>query len=269
MKKLLYYCSYVPADMLKNAGFEMKSIHELLLDARGNANLPGSPCSFLRFCGDIPYEKYDGIIFANCCNSSQRMYDFVKYHHPDMFTYIMEVPRASNEKWDCQDLLRALKDYFGCCVEVEQKNSNQPCMQYNMPDNETNLLILSSALHQEYLVELEKIFSRFSCHFVTCYSEKRGFRYLMGEEVSCPRMLDYFSYISKLISRVCGVIFISLKNCDPILFAYPGIHRICQENKINCLVVEEEYKTVISSRSRIRYEAFLEGLEMGQRKNVE
>lgn len=266
MKKLLYYCSYVPADMLKKAGFEMKSIHELSLSARGNANLPGSPCSFIRFCCDIPYEEYDGVIFANCCNSSQRMYDFVKYHHPDIFAYIMEVPRVSNEKWNCQDLFWALNDYFGCSVEDEQKNNKLPYEQRRLIDDSTDLLILSSALHQDYLKELKKIFTRFSCHFITCNSEKRGIMHLQGEEVSCPRMLDYFSYISKQITQVCGVILISLKNCDPILFAYPGIHRICQENKIHCLMIEEEYQTVISSRSRIRYEAFLEGVEMGQKK---
>lgn len=266
-KKLLYYCSYVPDAVLKAAGFEMISMHELAGNIKGSAHLPGSPCSFIRFCCDIPYEEYDGVIFANCCNSSQRMYDYVKHHHPDIFTYIMEVPRDGNEKWDCQGLFHALEQYFQSCVRVEPEIDKQHG-EYPYPfDEKKDFLILSSALHQGYIEELERIFAGFTCKFLSCGSQKRGIMHLTGNAVACPRMLDFFAYIGGQIASAKGVILVSIRNCDPMLFAYPGIRAICREKKIPCLMIEEEYGTVMSSRSCIRYEAFLEGFGWEQRNN--
>ena len=115
--------------------------------------------------------------------------------------------------------------------------------------------------------ELKDLFDEFTCHLITCSSEKRGMKYLKGEEVSCPKRLNYFSYIEKKIKNVSGVIVILQKNCDPILFASSVINKMCQEKKISFLLVEEEYAIKISSRSRLRYEAFLEELEVGRRKH--
>lgn len=266
-KKLLYYCSYVPDAVLKAAGFEMISMHELAGNIKGSVHLPGSPCSFIRFCCDIPYEEYDGVIFANCCNSSQRMYDYVKHRHPDIFTYIMEGPRDGNEKWDCQGLFHALQQYFQSCVRVEPEIDKQHG-EYSYPfDEKKDFLILSSALHQGYIEELERIFAGFTCKILSCGSQKRGIMHLTGNAVACPRMLDFFPYIGGQIASAKGVILVSIKNCDPMLFAYPGIREICREKKVPCLMIEEEYGTMMSSRSCIRYEAFLEGFGWEQRNN--
>lgn len=265
-KRLLYYCSYVPVDILEKAGFEMLSIHELALNEKGRIGLPASPCSFIQYCCDIPYETYDGVIFVNCCNSSQRMYDYVHYHYQNIFSYILELPRVKGEIWNYQGLMQELNEYFGCCIQLGKERNDQQKWQ-NFSNGKEDFLILSSAVHQEYVRALEALFDGFLCRFITCSNECRGMRFLMGEEVSCPRRLNYFSFINKQITKVRGVILISLKNCDPIFFSSPVINMICQEKKVNYLLVEEEYGIKLSSRSRLRYEAFLEELEVRQRKN--
>lgn len=265
-KKLLYYCSYVPVEILQRAGFEMQSIHELSFRTEGRLFLPGSPCSFIQYCRDIPYRAYDGILFANCCNSSQRMYDYVKYHYPDIFCYLMELPGIKGEIWNYEELIRAVSAHFACSISLDE--------QRNIPFRESTeslrekkcLLVLSSAVHEGYVEALKDLFEGYCCHFITCNRENRGIRFLMGEETACPRRPDYFSVIRKQFTDVRGVIVISQKNCDPILFSYPDIHKLCQDRKTKCLLVEEEYGSRISSRSRLRYEAFLEELEMKERK---
>lgn len=266
-KKLLYYCSYVPVEILEKAGFEMQSIHEASFGLMGRTCLPGSPCSFIRYCCNIPYETCDGILFVNCCNSSQRMYDYVRYHYPDIFCYLMELPGIKGEIWNYEEMKQALTKWFYCPVSFANERNAPRQISPIILEEKERLLILSSAVHQEYVQALKDLFGGFSCHFITCSSENRGMRILMGEEVTCPRRSDYFSLISKQIVSVSGVIVILQKNCDPILFSYPVIRKLCQDKKINCLLVEEEYGSKLSSRSRLRYEAFMEELEMRRRKN--
>lgn len=265
-KKLLYYCSYVPVELLEEAGFEMQSIHELSLGARGRLCLPGSPCSFIQYCCDIPYEAYDGILFVNCCNSSQRMYDYVGYHYPDIFCYLMELPGAGGDIWNYEELIKAVNKYFGCSVSLGKvKNAFQ--ISTWVLEEKGRLLVLSSAVHEGYAEALRELFGDYCCQFITCNDENRGIRFLRGEETACPRRADYFSAISKQLTNVSGLIVISQKNCDPILFSYPVIYKLCQDRKIKCLRVEEEYGSRLSPRSRLRYEAFLEELEMRRRKH--
>lgn len=266
-KRLLYFCSYVPVDVLEKAGFEMVNIHELTAHPKGRSGLSASSCSFIRYFCDIPYETYDGIIFVNCCNSSQRMYDYVRYHYPNVFACMLELPTAKDDIWNYEELIHTLNEHFGCYIRLGKEKNSPPETYQWVSEEKENLLILSSAVQQEYVKELKDLFDEYSCLLITCSSEKRGMKYLKGEEVSCPRRLNYFSYIEKKIKNVSGVIVILQKNCDPILFASSVISKMCQEKKISFLLVEEEYAIKISSRSRLRYEAFLEELEVGRRKH--
>lgn len=266
-KKLLYYCSYVPVEILEKAGLEMQSIHELSFRTKGRMCLPGGPCSFIQYCCDIPYGAYDGILFVNCCNSSQRMYDYVRYHYPDIFCYLMELPGAKGEIWNYEELIKAVNERFDCSISLDKQKKIPFQASPGILEEKECLLVLSSAVHEGYVEALKDLFGGYCCHFITCNRESRGIRFLMGEEAACPRRPDYFSVIGKKFTNVSGVIVISQKNCDPILFSYPDIHKLCRDRKIKCLLVEEEYGSRISSRSRLRYEAFLEELEMKGRKH--
>jgi len=273
----------VPEEMLRRAGFELISVYELAHTGFQDTNLSGNPCSFIKLCSGINYSEYDGIIFTNCCNSTQRLYDYVKYHYPYLFTYLLELPRSKEDIWNCNMLIMNLCEFFHMQPEAffqKKYNAGENSCELKAAegtkafsvkrgksglDGRNDLAIITSCLSKEYAKELTAIFPEYKYSLSACFNEDRGESYLLGErKVSCPRMLDFYNYVQERIQEVRGVIFIAMQKCDHILFAYPAVRDICRKQNIKILLVEEEYSFKISERSYIRYEAFKECLELEQ-----
>lgn len=258
MKNILYMCSYVPYTLLEQAGFNMVNIADIQQPIKGNMKLSGNLCSLVNYCTGINYKDYDGIIFTNCCNSMQRLYDYVRYSYQDIFTHMMEVPNNDGSVI-IEDLLQKLSLHFGIEIpyEIDIKDKQEP-------EKDNCLWIISSAMHRNYKEELTDLLADYNLRFHTCTSEDRGDQMLMGniDNVSCPRMMNFYDWFSERIDSAVGLIYIMTKRCDHNMFLYPELYRICKKTGCHLLCVEEEYPLGISEGSKIRYEAFIEYLKI-------
>lgn len=284
-KRLLYLCSFVPYLGLSALGFDMISIHDAEqknnnyskkhsisnkpTDIGNNhteeikpARISGNPCCFIKYCERINYSEYDGVIFTNCCNSTQRLYDYVKYKYQNIFTYLLEIPRLEGQPWNIYNLMREINLYFHTSITLIRQHIKDDI--HEMYDNE--ILIISTALNKKYVQELQNIFSEHKLMLETCPEKPRGDLTIQGAaDISCPRMMNYYSYIQDKIKRAKAVIYITIQKCDYTMFAYPAIKQFCELNNKKCLLVEEEYTRTLSENSKIRYDAFKECLEIGSR----
>jgi benzoyl-CoA reductase/2-hydroxyglutaryl-CoA dehydratase subunit BcrC/BadD/HgdB len=83
--------------------------------------------------------------------------------------------------------------------------------------------------------------------------------------VTCPRMKDTarrFDQIHRLIEdfKVEGVIFYTMKFCDPFLYDVPRLKEYLLTRKIPALILEADYTPGTLGRVRTRVEAFIEML---------
>lgn len=258
-KRLLYFCSFIPYINLSLAGFEMISIFDITSVGLNQYRLTGNLCSFIKSCESINYEEYDGVIFTNCCNSTQRLYDYVTYYYPNTFTYILDLPHVADNTYYYKTFFLAISKYFD--IPIHDKND---VVQDNLISKENNkILVVSSSLHKNYIEELYLLFTNYQLKLETCWSIPRGDLLLQGETiVPCPRMMNYSHYFKDLINQIKAVIFITMQKCDQIMFTYPLIHELCETHQRKLLLIEEEYNEAVSERSKIRYEAFKECLAL-------
>ena len=267
MIKLLYFCSFVPYLTLQNMGFDIVSGYDACMETNGNSRLSGNLCSFIKYCEKIDFTQYDGIIFTNCCNSTQRLYDYVKYHYPKLYMFLLEVPRNKNERINYYSMFSSLEKQFNLSENTENKEEKTApvpgIVLHQLKIQRDGILIIASSLHKEYVGNLTKIFSGYNLKLESCQSVPRGdFVLNKTMEISCPRMMGFFKYIRNKIDQVSAVIYIITQRCDYIMFTYPQIKKICEDRNMKCLVLEEEYVGHISERGKIRYEAFKESLEL-------
>lgn len=86
------------------------------------------------------------------------------------------------------------------------------------------------------------------------------------KKIPCARMLDTESRSKQLIEKiekenVKGVIYYTLKFCDPYLYEAPSIIDRLRAKDIRALLLECEYTTKVSEAMRTRVQAFLETLD--------
>lgn len=89
-------------------------------------------------------------------------------------------------------------------------------------------------------------------------------RHYLGR-TPCPRMKDAqrrFDHVMQLIDefRVDGVVFYTLKFCDPFLFDVPVLKEQLERHGIPSLILEGDYTPGTLGRVRTRIEAFIEML---------
>lgn len=259
-KRILYFCSYVPYKLLENAGFEMVSAHSTVTGARYKNSMSGNLCCFMRNCVSIDFTLYDGVIFTNCCNSTQRLYDYVTYHYPKVFTYFLEIPRDGSEEFDSSHLFYQLEQFFAIKIPVVLEKN----VFLNKKQKE-DILILSSCIQPGYMMDLQKLFADYHLTGETCMDLPRGDLLIINKIYKpCVRSLHIAEEISESIKNSKAVIFVSMQRCDQIMYLYPVVKQYCESQKRRILYVEEEYSIKISERSKIRYEAFLESLRIGE-----
>lgn len=256
--RIIYTCSYIPNNELSKYGYEMVSMYEVEGLEKTRGSISGNICSFLKKVYAYDYSCYDGIILTNCCNNAQRIYDYLKYHYPMKFIYMLDLPREQISVIDFEPLLNALNEHF----HRKDQFSTISSVPIDTKSEEADILMISSSLHKEYINQLQRLFHTYRIKVETCYGVNRGDRILNGEFVSCPRMFDYRRYIEQEIEKVKAVVFITIANCDPCIFSQPFVQSICKERGKKFLFVEEEYSNYISERSNIRYEAFIESLRI-------
>jgi len=132
-KKIIgYFCSYVPEEIIHAAGFvpyRMRAV-ENRGTTRADAYYSSINCSFVKLCfnkainGDFAF--LDGVVFANGCDHTRRMYDNWRYSNIGTpFVHMFFVPHMINEtaldyfSLECAKLKSALEKHFQISITDE------------------------------------------------------------------------------------------------------------------------------------------------------
>jgi len=101
-RKIGWFCSYVPEELIIAAGLEPVRIQgqvEKLKEA--DSYIFSNVCPYVRNIMDSglrnKLENVEGIIFTNSCDGMRRVYDLWTEYTQTPFTYMLEIPKNRNE----------------------------------------------------------------------------------------------------------------------------------------------------------------------------
>lgn len=132
-KKIIgYFCSYLPEEILHAAGlipYRMRAV-ESKGTTRADAYYSSINCTFVKLCfnkalnGDFAF--LDGVVFANGCDHTRRMYDNWRYSKIGTpFLHMFFVPHMINEtaleyfSLECGKLKSSLESHFQVSITDE------------------------------------------------------------------------------------------------------------------------------------------------------
>jgi benzoyl-CoA reductase/2-hydroxyglutaryl-CoA dehydratase subunit BcrC/BadD/HgdB len=288
--RLGYFCSYVPFEMLKNAGIEMVSLSEISQNSCRTSELSVNLCTYVRFIESIVDSAHiDGVILTNCCNSSQRLYDYIKTRRPNFFCYILELPKKSSEldaqffRHSVRLLVQRISEVYGIMLSSSTDSSKDESDLTNSIREQTVYLMGSAISNETVSIIRDSVFP-LSLAVNSCSNKNNGDRMLQPQKFEglrsalsglgqpCPRMdcfAEYFkAFFSKNRENLKGIIFLCAKNCDLYLLAYPVINSLCEENEIPILYLEQEYVEQSTGQILTRIEAFVESLDSAKPVNI-
>ena len=285
-----YMCSYVPYHLISELGFSMINFNDLDEGiAKGTHRLPVNLCSYTLHCVEVLDKAgIDGLIVTNCCNSMQRLYDYVKLTRPDIFCYMLELPR-DNSQYECiyfgnhiTDLCDSLKQFFHLEQIKSLPNGNTPSCKIKY-DNE--ICVLGNAIPVGIRKQMEHYFKKYNIEINHCGMRNNGDaiweRYLILKEnkigqratipeYPCARMSQFIYWFECYIrdnQQLKGVAYFSSQNCDNYLLSFPAIQKLCKANGIPVIELEVNYNEKRSGQFATRLEAFIECLEYNDSKS--
>ncbi|MCI8473533.1 MAG: 2-hydroxyacyl-CoA dehydratase [Clostridiales bacterium] len=285
-----YMCSYVPCRLLEKLGYSTVYLGDVESKTEENtSSLPRNLCSYMLHCADLLIRsKIDGLILTNCCNSTQRLYDYVKQHRPDIFCCMLELPRNNTDS-ACR--------YFGAqvtqLIEKMQKHfyprltpqfwHNPPAMRNQKKQSE--IYIFASAVSPELHRFLQQVFSNYTVTIDHCGERASGdllwlkYQHLQGiiqtppdDTIPCTRMSQFADQFTSYVQtgNLKAVVYLSAKNCDHFLMQFPTVQTICQAAGIPVIELETEFAGAGSGQLATRLEAFTECLQnQGKLTNAE
>lgn len=97
-----YFCSYIPLEIISAAGFIPYRVNGTGdFPEKSYSYIPGNFCMFAKNCLNhgltLDREKFKGFIFANSCDSMERLYDIWKHYFSSSFVHLLSVPRKSDD----------------------------------------------------------------------------------------------------------------------------------------------------------------------------
>ncbi len=292
-----YMCSYFPYVLIRNLGFETAFLGDQVQKTdEKRSGLPINLCGYVRYCQTIiSTADFDGIILTNCCNAAQRLYDIIKTEYPDMFCYMLELPRGNTkEELDfyyrsVQMMLVEMYRFYRIPNILGDIHSYlRTPVQEEIAFDDKTILVFGSAVHPAVRERFREHFKQYKLIIELCSTRASGdvliqiynrpiernndtgLELFLYETRPCPRMSYFSEWFKSLISEnhsaVNGVIYISSQRCDNFLFAFPYMKVICDKYRVPILNIEEEYGTTSAGQHSIRLEAFKECLEYAENR---
>ncbi len=129
-KRVGYFCSYVPEELIIAAGLEPVRLKGEVAEVKeADAFLISSICPSLKYILDSGLrEKFDveGIVFAHSCDGMRRLYDLWNRYGKTPFTYMLEIPKNRDENGiqyfteQLSDLRSGLEDFFAVTISDDK-----------------------------------------------------------------------------------------------------------------------------------------------------
>lgn len=285
-----YMCSYVPCRLLEKLGYSTVYLGDAECKTGGSTScLPRNLCSYMLYCADLLNQaEIDGLILTNCCNSTQRLYDYVRQHRPDIFCCMLELPRDNTDE-ACR--------YFGVQVTqlIEKIQSHfyprlrpqfwHKTLEVQMQKKQSEIYIFGSAVSPKLRRFLQQVFSDYTVTIDHCGERTAGnllwqkYQYLQGiaqdppnNFIPCPRMSHFADQFTSYVqtSNLKAVVYLSAKNCDHFLMQFSTVGTICRAAGTPVIELETEFAGAGSGQLATRLEAFTECLQSrGNAANTE
>lgn len=285
-----YLCSYVPYHFIQDLGFNMINFNDLVEEMeQRTTRLSVHLCSYALHCVKVlDQAKIDGLIITNCCNSMQRLYDYIMRTRPDLFCYMLELPR-DNKKSECMyfgnhviDLVKKLKCFFSIDQSLPARSEDH---RYYEEKNKNKIYVFGNAIPAGFRKQMELYFRNYNLEMNHCGIKSNGDtiwqRYLndkadktdakeINPEYPCARMSQFTDWVASYIKdnkQLKGVVYCSLQKCDHYLLSFLAVQKLCKENGIPIIELEINYNEKSSGQFSTRLEAFVECLEFNNTKS--
>lgn len=94
-----YTCKYAPVEIFESLGIEVEKIDPNVTSYdKAETIMHANLCSYVKgVLEEVSKKKYEGVILTNCCDSTRRLYDTLKCNFPNIFVYMLDLPRKTNE----------------------------------------------------------------------------------------------------------------------------------------------------------------------------
>ena len=92
-----YVCKYAPVELLSALGAEPARVEPRVVNFnRADAHMHPNICSYAKsVLEDLSLHDYEGLVLTTCCDSIRRLYDTVKELHPELFVFLLDLPRKT------------------------------------------------------------------------------------------------------------------------------------------------------------------------------
>lgn len=286
--KIAYMCSYIPGELIRRLGFDAVSFFDIEADYPDTSGVfPVTLCSYVRYCAEIiNRHPVDGIVFANCCNGMQRLYDYVKIKRPELYSFMLDLPRTDGTLDgafyidNIENLIISLCDHFSMPYPDNLK-IDMPGAD-NAPETlkDNTVYVLGSAISAGTHRLLEECFADLDIKINRCGDRENHACLTLSPDHSgmpdrnpavpwmdnspCARTSSFSDWFEDFVlrnhSRLAGIIYVSSQHCDNHLFRYPSVWDTCKKHRLPVLSLEETYLPTALNRLLTRLEAFRETL---------
>jgi len=277
-----YTCKYAPIEVFEAFGIETEKIDPNVTSYdEAETIMHANLCSYVKgVLEEVSNKKYEGVILTNCCDSTRRLYDTLKFNFPDMFVYIVDLPRKANA--DAVSVYESsIKNMISAYEKFKNKKFNIDDLKkvlinkkrkHDYPNGGINIGLMGARCNDE-IVKLVENSNANVLFNISCTGDERFFDSICEEEFSlnkyaecllnklpCVRMEDVSKrreYIDSMKNKLQGIIYHTVKFCDIYSYEYAYL----KDNiDIPVLKVETDYTKQCAGQIKTRVEAFIESL---------
>ncbi|MDO5518716.1 MAG: 2-hydroxyacyl-CoA dehydratase family protein, partial [Clostridium sp.] len=277
-----YTCKYAPMEIFEALGLEIEKIDPNVTSYdKAETLMHANLCSYVKgVLEEVAKKKYEGVVLTNCCDSTRRLYDTLKFNFPDIFVYMLDLPRKTNKdavklyENSIRNMISAYEDFKKC--RFDEKALKEVLLKKACEKNETNDRInigLMGARCNDEIVNLVKDSNANVVFNISCTGDERVYdgidkdRFSLNDyadcllsKLPCVRMEDVSrrrEYIDGMKNKLQGIIYHTVKFCDIYSYEYAYLK---DSIDVPILKVETDYTKQCAGQIKTRVEAFIESL---------
>lgn len=286
-----YTCKYAPIEIFESLGIETEKIDpDVTSYDKAETIMHANLCSYVKgVLEEVAKKKYEGVILTNCCDSTRRLYDTLKCNFPDIFVYMLDLPRKTNEdavklyENSIRNMIASYEEFKKCRFDedvLKEVLLKKACEKHET-NNGINIGLMGARCNDE-IVNLVKNSNANVVFNISCTGDERVYDNIDKDSFSlnsyaecllsklpCVRMEDVSrrrEYIEDMKDKLQGIIYHTVKFCDIYSYEYAYLK---DSIDIPILKVETDYTKQCAGQIKTRVEAFIESLYVIKKDNME
>ena len=297
-----YICKYTPIEIFEAMGEETCRIEPDVTNFnQADTLMHPNLCSYAKGVVETVLDgQYDGIILTTCCDSIRRVYDVLKQKLPEMFVYLLDVPRIAKDagidlyETKIREMISAYELFSGKTFEeraladilqtrlLERYQKSRPATKEPLKKH-SNETIRVGILGARANTNIKRILDEHKAEVVfdfTCTGVERKLLlekenvlhgYVRGliSQFPCMRMEEAANrdqVISQYLGLADGIIYHTVQFCDNYSYEYAWLKESLSKP---LLLLETDYTRQSYGQILTRMEAFLESLAAASGCHIE